>query len=249
MKRSAVWVLWLLASSPVVAKNVLKAHCSRIVLASLLLVGTFAEAKSPPLPPPDPGRGSIGVTIRAIPPMKIGRMTAVQVFFARPADGEDVLNSEYVVSSNYSNKKQVYLLNAEPGRYVAVAARLPGTGPGFTYAAFFSKEMLPEMEVTVVPGELVFMGDFLLQTSTKMDQADPAQSYFYRLIWPEAANSGFLKRTFSGQASYTATLRRVTKTVERELDFWSLAQRKVFKKEPAWRAFAERQQQILAPLD
>ncbi len=242
MKRSAVWVPWLIGEQSGVAKEVLKAHCSRIVLASLLLVGTFAEAKPPLLPPPDPGRGSIGVTIRAIPPMKIGRMTAVQVYFAR----RDVVNPEYVVSSNYSNKKQVYLLNAKPGRYVAVAARLRGTGAGFTYVAFFPMEMLPETEVTVVPGELVFMGDFLVQTSTKMDEVDPTQSYFYRLIWPEAANSGFLARTFSGQAPYTATLRRVTKTVEREHDFWSLAQRKVFKKEPAWRAFAERQQQVLA---
>lgn len=186
------------------------------------------------------------MTIRAIPPAKIGRMPAVQVHFVRPAEGEDVLDSEYVLSSNYSNKKQVYFLNAKPGRYIAVAARISGGGAGFKYEAFFSEDMLRETEVTVVAGELVFMGDFLLQTSTKMREADPAQSYFYRLISPEAARKGFLGRTFGGHAPYTATLKSVDKTVEREHEFWSVAQRKVFKKEPAWQAFAERQQQGLA---
>ncbi|MCZ6656011.1 MAG: hypothetical protein O7C67_01830 [Gammaproteobacteria bacterium] len=227
--------------------DILKAPCSRMVLVSLLLLGNFAEAKRPPLPQPDPGRGSIGVTIRAVPPGKIGRLTAVQVHFARPAEGEDVLNSEYVVSSNYSNKKQVYLLNAKPGRYVAVAARLSGGGAatGFKYEAFFSKDMLSETEVTVVAGELTFMGEFLLQTSTKMAEADPVQSYFYRLISPEAARKGFLGRAFSGHAPYTATLKNVDKTVEDEHEFWSVAQRKAFKKEPAWQAFAQRQQKAL----
>ncbi len=119
------------------AMTMLKARCALVVLAALLLLSTLAEAKGPQLPPPDPERGSIGVTIRAIPPAKFGKMTAVQVYFVRPAEGGDVLDAEFVISSNYSDKKQVYFLNAKPGCYVAVAARLKGSGMGLLYEAFF----------------------------------------------------------------------------------------------------------------
>ena len=219
--------------------TMLKARCALVVLAALLLLSTLAEAKAPQLPPPDPERGSIGVTIRAIPPGKFGKMAAVQVYFVRPAEGGDVLDAEFVISSNYSDKKQVYSLNAKPGCYVAVAARLKGGGVGFLYEAFFSMEMLPEMEVMVVPGKLVFMGDFLLNTSTKMREADSVQSHFYRLMLPEAASQGFMGRTFSGKAPYTATFKSVDKGAETEREFWSLAEQKVFKKEPAWQKFVQ----------
>ena len=222
--------------------TMLKTRCALVVFTSLLLLSTFAEAKGPPLPQPDPERGSIGVTIRAIPPAKFGKMAAMQVYFVRLAEGEDVLDAEYVIPSSYSNKKQVYLLNAKPGRYVAVAARLKGGGVGWEYEAFFSMEMLPEMEVTVVPGKLVFMGDFVLNTSTKMAEADRAQSHFYRLILPDVAGKGFMGRTFISQnAPYTATLKSVDKGAETEREFWSLAKQKVFKKEPAWQEFVQKQ--------
>ncbi len=226
--------------------NMLKAQCPRVVFTSLLLLSPFAEAEGAPLPQPDPERGSIGVTIRAIPPVKMGKIAAVQVYFVRPAEDGDVLNAEYVIPSNYSKKKQVYFLNAKPGRYVAVAARLSGRGTGFKYEAFFSMEMLPEMEVTVVPGKLVFMGDFLLNTSTKMKEADRAQSHFYRLISPDTARSGYMARTFIGKAPYTATLKSVDRGAEKEREFWSLAKQKIFHEEPLWQAFVQKQLEALA---
>ncbi len=219
--------------------TMLKARYALVVFTTLLLISTFAEAKGPPLPQPDPERGSIGVAIRAIPPAKFGKMTAVQVYFVRPAEGGDVLDAEFVISSNYSDKKQVYFLNAKPGCYVAVAARLKGSGMGLLYEAFFSMEMLPEMEVMVVPGKLVFMGEFLLNTSTKMGEADLVQSHFYRLMLPEAARQGFFGRTFSGKAPYTATLKSVDKGADTEREFSSLAEQKVFKNEPAWQDFVQ----------
>ena len=221
--------------------TMLKARYALVVFISLLFISNFAEAKGPPLPQPDPERGSIGVTIRAIPPAKIGKMTAIQVYFVRLAEGGDVLDAEYVIPSNYSKKKQVYFLNAKPGRYIAVAAKLSGGGAGFKYDAFFSIETLPKMEVTVVPGKLVFMGDFLLNTSTKMKEADRAQSLFYRLILPDAARQGFMGRAFRGKAPYTATLKSVDKEAETEREFWSLARQKIFKKEPAWQEFVQKQ--------
>lgn len=220
---------------------ILIARNALVVFTSLLLLCTLGEAKDLPLPQPDPERGSMAVTIRAIPPAKIGKMTAVQVYAVRLDEGVNVLDAEYVIPSNYSDKKQIYFLNVKPGRYVAVAARLSGTGSGMNYEAFFSLEMLPELEVTVVPGKLVFIGDFLLNTSSKMTEADDAQSHYYRLIAPEAARKGFLGRTLGGEAAYTATLKSVDKGAETEREFWSLAIQESFKKAPGWRELLQKQ--------
>ena len=56
---------------------------------------------------------------------------------------------------------------------------------------------------------------------------------------PEAASQGFMGRTFSGKAPYTATFKSVDKGAETEREFWSLAEQKVFKKEPAWQKFVQ----------
>ena len=210
------------------------------------------------------GRG--GVTFRLKAPMGMGiKKSAVQIFFVRLEGGdEDAFSAEQVIPSNYSKKKQVYLLNAKPGRYVAVAANLGSqatagsmspVGGGFSvgyqppvmkYSAFFSMAMIPQTEVTVVPGEMVFMGDLLAKGSTKMENADAAQAHYYRMLSPEAAEKGYLARTFSGSAVYRAELESVSKDVATESSFWSRALKKVFKKEPAWQAFVQRQQQVLA---
>ncbi len=246
--------------------NILKGRYVPVVLTSFLLLSTVAEAKRLSLPQPDPARGTIGVTIRAIPPAKFGKISAVQVYFVRATEDEDVFNAEYVIRSSYSNKKQVYLLNAKPGRYFAVAAELkggqsspfvPGTGSGvsvgisigrFAYQAFFSMKMISKTEVTVVPGKLVFMGDFVVNTSTKMEKADRAQSHYFRMIAPEAASmgGGYIARTFSGHATYTATLKSADQGPDSEREFWSLAQEKVFKNEPAWQQFVQKPLKALA---
>ena len=236
-----------------------------VVLLTVLIIVTYAEAKGPPLPEPDSKRGSIGVTFRLKAPIGMGiKKSAVQIFFVRLEGGdEDAFSAEQVIPSTYSKKKQVYLLNAKPGRYVAVAANLGsqatagsmspvggGVSVGFQppvmkFSAFFSIEMIPQTEVTVVPGEMVFMGDLLAKGSTKMENTDAAQAHYYRMLSPEAADKGYLARTFSGSAVYRAELEGVSKDVATESAFWSQALKKVFKKEPAWIKEVQRQLEAL----
>jgi len=203
------------------------------ILAALMFVSSFGMAKDLALPAPDPARGSLAITLETKPPIKIGTMSANQVYFVRLDEGEKLSDGESVIPSNFSGKNQIYLLNAKPGRYVAVAAQLDG-GPRTDSHAFLSEEAIQQTEVTVVPGKMTFIGQFKLQASTNMSQADSVEAHYYRLILPDVSKKGFMGRAFAGTNAYTARLVSVAKDAETTKAFWAEAIEKAFKKEPSW---------------
>jgi hypothetical protein len=205
------------------------------MVAWSLMVAASGPAHAQRLPPPDPERGTIAVAIDAKPPMKIGKMPAVQVYFANVDAGVDPFGAVDVIPSSYSARNQAYLLNAPAGRYVAVAALLEGVGgnASFQAMAFFSAATISETEVSVVPGRISFMGRFLVQTSTKVAEADAAQSHYYRLLSPGAAGRTGFARVMAGP-SYVAELVEAAKDPEAATEFWTEAVEKVFRREPAW---------------
>ena len=225
-------------------------HLRCLVIA--LLLGSVAvpgspRTKKPRLPGPDPISGSIGIriTLRTRSPPLIGPgLPAVQVFLVKLEDGSEAFSATELIPSNYSNRKQVYLLNADPGRYVAVAA-----GLGSTKEAFFSMAMISDTEVTVGPQEMAFMGEYVVSTSTKMKNADEAQAHYYRLHLPGVAGRGVLARMASGQAVYTADIKSVAKDTATERGFWTKALGKAFKDDPRWQARARRQLAALSEQD
>lgn len=95
---------------------------TKIAVAWMALFAAAAWAATPPLPAPDPGRGSVAISIRDKAPSACSHSSAVQVFFVRLDEETDLLKAETVLPSNFSRGKQVFLLNAKPGRYVAVAS-------------------------------------------------------------------------------------------------------------------------------
>jgi hypothetical protein len=211
------------------------------VLLSFLVVGSGA-VQAQRLPAPVSERGTIAIAIEAKPPIKIGKVPVVQVFFARLDPGVDPLAAIDVVPSSYSGRNQVYLLNAPPGRYVAVAAITEGVGGNASFRAitFLSAATIAETEVAVVPGRISFMGSFSLQMSTRVAEADAAQSHYYRLLEPGAAGrSGFARALFG--PSYIAELVEARKDAEAASAFWTEAIEKVFKREPAWAEAARRE--------
>ncbi|MFQ5528637.1 MAG: hypothetical protein ACE5GX_20575, partial [Thermoanaerobaculia bacterium] len=253
-----------------------------LLLASVAMSGSplagqlvkVGRKEKPSLPEPDPMSGSIGVTVRTRPPAKIGPgLPAVEIFFVKLEDGEEAFGATDLIPSNYSNKKQVYLLNADPGRYVAVAAGLGSTkgpavgvplgggkvggvdvsfgmssGTTIDYSAFFSIAMISETETRVVPQEMAFMGEYLVSTSTKMKKADAAQAHYFRLLLPAEAGKKKFARMFSAHV-YTAEIRSVAKDTETERGFWTTARDKVFKNNPRWQARARRQLAALSEQD
>ena len=190
-------------------------------------------------------------------------MSAEEIFFVKLEEGKEVFEAADVIPSSYSKKKQVYLFNADPGRYVAVAAGLGSTetrqhlsgssGPylatSIGKSAFFSMAMISATEVTVAPQEMVFMGEYLVTTSSKMKTADLAQAHYYRLLLPGVAGRPALVRMFDEQNVYTADLESVARDPATERGFWTTARDKVFKGDPRWQARAERQLAALSEQD
>ena len=99
--------------------------------------------------------------------------------------------------SNYTHGNQVYLLNATPGRYAAVVVFFektpqppppaPGTfpvasGPPKEFWTYFPEDVIRHTEVTVPPGAIRYMGDFVIDLAVGMKNADEAQDYYHRFV-------------------------------------------------------------------
>jgi hypothetical protein len=82
--------------------------------------------------------------------------------FGKPVDSLNAEQQEIqFIRSNYQYGNQLYLLNAEPGRYAVVAAvreRQIFVTDEIHY--YFSEELTKLTEVTVSSGEIAFMGAF-----------------------------------------------------------------------------------------
>ena len=189
---------------------------------TVVLVGliTLAPAKEPSPPTPDSERGHIGLTV------KRPGAHAPTVFFVRVEDDNDVFNAESVIRSNWTVKKHIYLLNAEPGRYVAVAANTE-VHSGGTFTDLISEDTIPLTEITVVPGRVVFMGHLVLKgAGRKLSEVDPAQAHYLHLIRPELARLKGLGRAWSSMTRQNTAFRVALKSTSRDADaereFWSL---------------------------
>ena len=211
----------------------------------VFVFASFAQsswAKSAPLEAPDPGRGIIGVTVKVIPPAKIGSNYAATVFFVRVVDDADRFAGDSLIPSNYAKGHGVYLLNAKPGRYVAIGCKVdtaqagaPGfVGPAGEIAAVFSQADILSTEVEVAPGKAVFVGDIVSGSSTKIQEADTAQAHYLHMIAPRGANQSFMTRAFAGHYVSTATFKSIERGEAAEKEFWGDAIAEHFKNEPAW---------------
>jgi hypothetical protein len=228
---------------------------------------------------PEPGlmTGSIGISLRARPPVKIGpSLRAQQVFFVKldEVDTTDLASAGAfraadLIPSDLSASGQAYLLNAEPGRYVAVAVSFGsregsrtsvtetiGTVPvTFTAvgrpvenSAVLSMAAISDTEVTVGPQQMAFMGEYVLSTSPRMKTVDEAQAHYWQQLQPQLAGRGVLARMHSGQAIFKADLKTAEKDPATERKFWAETLEKAFKDAPRWRARAQRQLSELSRL-
>ena len=198
---------------------------SILFVLSLLVSISLAEAKTPWLPAPDPERGGIAVTVRGR--FALGqKVSAVQVYLVRLGQDVDIYSAESVVLTSFSKKKQVYLLNARPGRYVAVAAQLGILANfGGETIVFFDRATILRTEVEVTPGRIAFMGDLLVDLKREMDVV---QTHYLRLVARGASRMGF--------QMYGGDLIELDRTVATETAFWELARVEVFNGAPEWRA-------------
>ncbi|MCI0695974.1 hypothetical protein L0337_28740 [candidate division KSB1 bacterium] len=221
-------------------------------VVAILIVGLFGCAGTlPPVKPLSSEMSAIGIAVKTRAPLKLFGDKANMVYFIKLDEVDSVARANYMVQSNqliqsnYANKNQIYLLNARPGRYAVVAAfhsestpDIPsGSGPGKSGVSvsvglnmpsetknttFFAKEIIKLTEVTVTPGAMVFMGDYVISQSTGFKEADETQLHYLQLIAP-GAKTGYLSMAFSGSNYYKGSLHEHKRDRQTEMQFFANA--------------------------
>ncbi len=217
-----------------------------IVGLTALLIASGSQAGNPTLPVPDSRLGVIGVQVRAKGPTAVsGPSNARTVFFVKVKDDGGMLRATEIILSNYSSKKQVFLLNAEPGRYVAVGAYAEGSTTLPTSNVYFDGEMIPGTEVSLEAGQAVFMGRIVVKMKAGMKNADEVQAHYAKLIGsgtglaaPARGDSSFIPL---GQITRAAEFKELARDVDIERDFWARAADKAFKSAPLWQESVRQQ--------
>ena len=151
------------------------------IFVAFVILGLGGCATLPPPKPLDPQRAIIGISVKNRAPIRVIAQKNTVVYFIKVDKEEDLYTQEDIIQSNYANGGQVYLLNAEPGRYAAVASFYLRVGNKWT--TIFPKELIKLTEVTVAPGTIAFMGDYVVDSDTGTENYDDAQSHYSRLVY------------------------------------------------------------------
>ena len=127
----------------------------------------------------------------------VDKLIYISVLFVK-FDSSESSNEPQMIASNYSKNGRAYLINAEPGRYAAVALliRLKESGmsiyvgtdgvSAFTSysdssdAVFFPQQIVDRSTIEVKPGEMAFMGDFTVELIPDITKGDSAQQQYSR---------------------------------------------------------------------
>ena len=167
-------------------------------------------------PPPAPENLNPDAALIAIKAVLDKHGKPERVYFVRVEEG-DPLSQEAVISSNYYADGYVYLLDARPGLYAAVAtAKLTGGGPGapvgkvsvgggasvgtsFSVGPTESVTMFPGDAIQgtlidVTPGSVSFMGAWVLGQPWMTgvgDDADAAQLHYSQLMKDQGIGTSY----------------------------------------------------------
>ena len=192
---------------------------ARAVLLAILLGGC---ATAQPVPEPSqPQSSGIGIEVKLRAPIGIFSNKPDSVYFTEIGT-ENALLQKQIFRSNYAKDGRVYLLNAPPGTYVAVAAfffkqgapRAAPQSPGVTlsagplsggYTTYFSKDIVERTKVTVRESQFAFMGGYVVDQSAGLDGADAVQAHYKDVVAPRATTNTILMG-LSGDIHYRGAL-------------------------------------------
>ncbi|MDI3465525.1 MAG: hypothetical protein OJF50_004346 [Nitrospira sp.] len=159
------------------------------VICPLLLLSACSGTRMivPPSTPLNPNRSAVGISLKGG-----GAFAPTAVYFIRVQDGEDAASGMQLITSNYQTRvdmyQQFYLVNAEPGRYLAVACIKENWGTFLSAEAltYFRKHSIKMTEVVVRPGEVGFMGEYDLSypfvALLYQNDPDEAQLHYQKLM-------------------------------------------------------------------
>jgi hypothetical protein len=202
---------------------------------AISLVLLIAGCASVPVPRvDDPQASVIGIQVETQAPVGIFSNKPDRIFFVR-IDGEGDIMQNQVIPSNYAKDGRIYLLNAKPGKYAAVAAFrsqagspfAPAPQPGVSvsvsvgktgYTTYFSKELIEATKVDVGRSEVAFMGNYVVKQSVGLKDAEPIQNHYAELLAPGSSKSGF-GHLLSGDYHYRGTVNEAKRDSDARTDF------------------------------
>lgn len=201
------------------------------ILPVLLVVG----CASMPVPRlEDPQTSAIGIEVETQAPVGIFRNKPDRIFFVR-IDGEGDITQNQIIPSNFARDGRIYLLNAKPGKYAAVAAFRSQAGAPFApapqsgvsvsvsvgktgYTTYFAKELIEATKVDVGRGEVVFMGSYVVRQSVGLRDAEPIQNHYAELLAPGSSKSG-IGHLLSGDYHYRGAVNEVKRDSDARTEF------------------------------
>lgn len=157
-------------------------HVAKTTSVALMLF-----ALSACVPPPtirDSQSAAIGISMGVTAPVPLFRFRPDKVYFVTAERKEDLYTQGRMVESNYVKFNRAYLLNAPPGYYVAVAAhhKIESRKTTYHYKTFFTQEVVERTAVSVDPGAIAYMGDYVVNQAGDLTNPDEAQINFMPLV-------------------------------------------------------------------
>ena len=166
----------------------------RLALPPLLLLHGCA---SQPLPAPQTAQGTaLGMQMK----VRLYGVTSYRVdalYFLRDCSDADRACDAALITSSYATEGRVYLLNAEPGSYRAVAAMFRSglAGDPSLYFVYFPQALVEATRVSLQPGRFAYAGSYLLDASRGVcpETADTDQLRYAEMLEAGTPKCGFWK--------------------------------------------------------
>ncbi|MCP4131935.1 MAG: hypothetical protein GY754_13235 [bacterium] len=118
---------------------------------------------------------------------------ALRVYFVKVDNKEQVFRGLQVKATNHISGRYAYLINAEPGTYVAVASSYANNGKQFV--TFFDKKTIQATCFEVKPGEIKYMGDLEVISELSLGGLfDEAQKHYSKRLKPLLRQGRYLYR-------------------------------------------------------
>ncbi len=166
----------------------------------------------------------IGVSIRTVT-LKIFSNKPETVYFVKLDEKDENNLGNKIIPTNYVRGDYAYLVNAQPGKYAAVASFFTQTDN--FYNSFFDAATIKSTVIDVGPNQIVFMGKIRIENRMKNlyqnieQNGDKSQLHYYNLL------KSFMYGTF-----YCGALTSAEKTKEMEHDFF--VKTKIYFKDSDW---------------
>jgi len=210
-----------------------------LIAAGLFLLVALtpsSPAISVHLPAPDPARGLLGVSFAFHLHLTPKGGTADTVYFVKAEKAASGFGADDLIVSNFEKSGNVYLLNAEPGRYVAIGAEIIDPGTMHRSVVVFSQSDIPRTEIEVRAKSVALMGVIQTEGSWKQRELDSVQTNSLTLILARSTRFPGVERALNPDFAHPAVIKSIERGEAADSGFWYSARTNHFRNEAAWQS-------------